>query len=320
MVVIGKTPIKPVTPKAKASPTPHPVARPGAPSLERVDWPGAPAGADLLAVAVLASNKAIAVGVPGAAWIDSKSVSLAPFADGIADAVWAEDASFAVAVGYGGIAHVWNGKSWSEAPTGTDADLHAVWGWHGKTGSRVVYAGGSKGTILALADDGKTWSKMRAPESATISAFAGTAETVWALGQAASGEPADGVILKLDGDHWVDACRELACGGAIYSAWSPGPGDLWTGGAGGELVHYANGQPELLKSGTRGATTAIWGSGPADVFVAGEAGFLLWWNGRSWAPLAVGDDDLRGISGLPSGEAFVVGASGTIRHVVRAPN
>ena len=309
----------------KATPTPRPAkgvaangAHLGTPVLERVQWPAAASGADLLAVAALSSSHSLAVGVPGAAWTDGASVRVAPFPDGIADAVWSDGSDFAVAVGYGGIAYLWNGKTWSAAPTGTDADLHAVWGTT-RGGARVVYAGGAKGTVLSLSAAG-TWTKMSAPENAVVSVFAGAGDKVWAAGQLASGEPSDGVILRLDGDKWVDACHDLACGGAIYAAWASGPDDLWTGGAGGELVHYAGGQPELLRTGTRGAITAIWGTSPSDVFVAGDAGFFLWWNGKAWSPLAVGEDDLRGVSGLPSGEGWVVGANGTIRRITRRAN
>lgn len=289
----------------------------GPPRLEAIPWPGVATGADLLAVAALSSSQAIAVGVPGAVWIDAAkgTVRVAPFSDGIADAIWADGPDFAVAVGYGGIAHLWDGRAWSDAPTGIDADLEAVFGRE-TGGVRQVFAGGSKGTILSLGPEGH-WTKMAAPDNVTISAFSASGDKVWAVGFVPAGDGSDGVILRLDGDRWVDACHDLACDGAIYAVWAAGAGDLWTGGARGELVHYTALQPELLKSGTRATITSIWGTSATDVFVAGNAGFLLHWSGTSWAPLAVGNDDIRAIGGLPTGEAWVVGASGLIRHVVR---
>ncbi len=306
-VTVRKAPI----PRGSVAKPAQGVARATTPLLEPIAWPG---DGDLLGIAALTTSQALAVGVPGAVWIDGSRVRVAPFPDGIADAVWADGPSFAVVVGYGGISHLWNGKTWTAAPTGVDADLHAVWG-RGSGKSRQIFAGGSKGTILSWVDG--AWTRMKAPDSVIVSAFAGAGEKLWAVGQTSGETNSEGAILRLDGDTWVDACKDLACGGAIYAAFAPDANDLWTAGAAGELVHYANGQPELLRSGTRGAITAIWGTGRSDLFVAGDGGFCLHWNGKTWAPLPSSDEDLRAMSGLPNGEAWIAGGAGTIRHVAR---
>lgn len=303
--------------------TPAPVPTPfsGAvraarPAFEPLAWAGAGGAAGaLLGVSVVEDGRAVAVGEAGVLWLDPQP-RVAPLPDGIPHAVWADGASFAVAVGYAGIAYVWEGNTWTKVETGVTSDLHAVWGRR-RGDERVVYAGGAAGVVLALVrgekQRGWRFERMKAPDAAVISAFAGAGNKVWAVGQqSGSGEPADGLVLELAGDTWVDSCPDIACGGAIYGAWAASGDELWTAGIAGELVRYVKGQPEWILTGTREDLTGVWGSGPADVFVIGDGGTCLHHDGKSWMPVPAGDRDLRAIHGSPSGEAWAVGADGTI--------
>lgn len=311
--VVKKTVPKPVAkPIAAPRVTPQPgLARADA-AVEEIAWAGQGTAGSLLGIAAIGPGKAIAVGEPGVLWIDETGVRLAPLPDGIATAIWADGPSFAVAVGYGGASWTWDGTRWTSMPTGVQANLHAVWGRRAGE-QRDVLAGGD-GVVLRLSATG--WIKMTAPEQASISAFAASGASVWAVGEhAGTGEPPDGIILRLQGDRWVDACPDLACGGAIYSAWAASADELWTAGIAGELVRYSGGQAEWIVTGTREDLTSIWGTGIRDLFVAGDGGTVLRWNGVLWTSLGAGESDIRALTGFPSGEAWLVASDATIRHI-----
>lgn len=308
------------TPAPSSEPAPKGLVREA--SLARVRWAGEGAGA-LLDVVAIGPGEALAVGEPGAVRITEggERVDVAPFPDGIATSVWADGASFAVVVGYAGMSYVREGAgAWVAAPTGTDANLSAVWG-RSKNGVREVYAGGARGLLLRW--NGSAWEKLPAPETAQVSRIAGNASWIWALGESGGGgSPGEGVLLRSAGGEFTDACPDLACGGALYDGWSPVQGELWTVGIRGEVVRYTGArlaQAEWIATGTREDLTGVWGTGVSDLFVIGDAGTCLRWDGAVWKPLDAGDRDLRGIDGLPSGEAWIVGADGSIHRVAPPP-
>lgn len=312
---------KPATPVATATPSPIPVtmepapqglARPE-PKIAVIAWAGQGAGA-LLDVSAIGPGEAIAVGEPGVVRIRGDLVEVAPLPDGIPTSVWTDGPGFAVVVGYGGLSYVReNGGAWTAVATGTDADLLAVWG-RSKDGVREVYAAGARGTLLRLA--GSAWEKIGSPESAHLFSISGNAARVWALGESGGGgAPGEGAILRSAGGAFSDACPDLACGGAVYDGWAPVPNELWTAGARGEVVRYAGAQAEWITTGAKEDLTGIWGTGTRDLFVIGDAGTCLHFDGTTWKPLDAGERDLRSIAGLPSGEAWLVGADGAIRHL-----
>ncbi len=279
----------------------------------RIAWPdGTPAGA-LLGISAIGPGRALAVGSPGAAWIDGGSVRVENRAGFVPTAVWAEGARFALAVGYGGTSEMWDGRRWEKVVTGTTADLLALWGRRGP-GRRLVYAAGTRGAILHWS--GGRWQSVPAPEWMTVTALAGDADVRWAVGfRAGSGEPPDGAILTRHEGRWIDACPALACGAAIYAAWTPGGDELWTAGSRGELVRYVGSRSEVIRTGTGEDLLAIWGTGSNDLFVAGASGVLLHGNGTAWERIDAGEVDLRAVDGLPTGEGWVAGEDGTITHL-----
>ena len=305
------------TPVPAAEAAPAGIARAQV-QLTQVRWAGEGAGA-LLDVAAIAPGEALAVGEPGAVWIreGGDKVEVAPFPDGIATAVWADGAAFAAVVGYGGMSYVREGAgAWTAAPTGTEANLTAVWG-RTKNGAREVFAGGERGVLLRW--NGTAWEKLAGPETARVSRIAGNGAWVWAVGESGGGgSPGDGALLRSAGGEFTDACPELACGGAIYDAWSPVQSELWTAGIGGEVVRYTGArlaQAEWIKTGVAEDLTGIWGTGVGDLWIVGDGGTCMRWDGTLWKPVPAGDRDLRGIDGLPSGEGWIVGADGSIRHI-----
>lgn len=307
----ARTPVLATPPSSE--PAPVGLVR-GNASLETIAWAGEGAGA-LLDIAAIGPGVALAVGEQGVVRISGDTVEVSPLPDGIATSVWADGASFAVVVGYGGSSYVReNGGAWTPIATGTDADLLAVWG-RSRDGVREVYAGGAKGTLLRLSES--TWEKVPSPESAHLSGIAGNASWVWAFGElGGGGSPGEGVLLRSAGGAFTDACPDLACGGAIYDGWAPVPGELWTAGARGEVVRYAGAQAEWITVGVQEDLTGIWGTGVRDLFVVGDAGTCFHFDGTAWKKLDAGDGDLRAISGLPTGEAWIVGGDGAIRHVL----
>lgn len=318
----------PAAPVAPPVSTATPVATPAAETapagvsratvtVTRIPWPGEGTAGAILDIAAVAPGEAIAVGQAGVLRIAGGAVEVTPLPSGIATSVWADGADFAVVVGYGGISYARERDgAWTPLPTGTDADLLAVWG-RGSGASRQVFAGGTRGTVLELRDG--AWAKVPAPEPVHVNGFAGNAESLWAIGELGGGN-GEGAILEWNGNAFLDACPQLACGSAVYDGWAPVAGELWTAGARGELVRYAGLHPEWISTAVREDLTGVWGTGTSDVFVIGDAGTCLRFDGTAWAPLPLGTtDDLRAISGLPSGEAWIAGAGGSLLHIAATP-
>ena len=310
------------------------VRRASAPVFERVPWAGT---GTLSAVRAIAPGRAVAVGEPGVVWIGPEGPRVAPFPEGHARAVWAArlpataadepaERPRGLAVGDRGLAWMLDDVEWRRIPTGTEVDLFVVDAVHGPDGRFEAFAAG-EGVFLQLertapADGGAEvlWRFVPAeiPEGVSVRGFAIADGRLVAVGDRIGSAPGEGVVLVRNGSGWIDACPELACGGAIRAAWSPGGDELWTAGP-GEIVRYGNGRAELFPVSRRTAFRALAGSGAGDVFAAGEGGLVLHHDGQAWTPLESPGVTIHAMDALPSGEVWAVGEGGAILHLPPPP-
>jgi hypothetical protein len=126
----------------------------------------------------------------------------------------------------GTVRHLRDGVPLPDDPvqrTGTDADLHDLWG----PAPDRLWAVGERGTVLRF--DGIAWQRVEVPEAAqgvTLYGVWGRGPDVWIVGQRRT-------VLRLRDGAFIAAPREFpdAAGAAetLYSVWGDGA-DVWVGG------------------------------------------------------------------------------------------
>lgn len=187
------------------------------------------------------------------------------------------------------------------------APLNSIWG---TKPDRLFLVGGSlfSGTSAALRWNGVKFEAVLTQGSALLRGVAGTAQQVfavgdadtrqrldpqpegapdvhqigslwavapddvWAVGTLTRGGAVTGVMRHWDGQRWEDRTPRPAPP-ALWSVWAAGPADVWFSGSRGTLLHQT---PEGLAQdsgaraliGTASDLQAVWGIG-ADVWVAG---------------------------------------------------
>ena len=213
--------------------------------------------------------------------------------------VWGASGSDIFVVGLSGTILHYNGSDWSAVDGGTTRDLYDVWG-----SSRTdVYAVGSRGTVLRY--DGADWSSVDSGTTETLRGIAGTsASDVFLVGDF-------GTVLHFDGQAW--ATMETGTTADLSGVWANSPSDVFAVGENGTILHYDGSDWSGMASGTDRHLSDAWGSSAEDVYVAGEIGVILHYDGTGWTI-----DDLetkesyKGIWGASGSDVFAVGDYGSI--------
>jgi hypothetical protein len=158
--------------------------------------------------------------------------------------------------------------------TGTTEDLYGVWG---TSSNAVVAVGGTPmplpGKGLILRYDGKTWSRMEAPDSPFLAGVWGASPNdVFAVG-------VNLAILHFNGRAWMamPANSPLAAGSPnlLTRVWGGGPDDVYAAGFDGVLLHYDGRAWAPVQTGTTESLGAPFGFPSREVFVAGGGGTIL---------------------------------------------
>lgn len=101
---------------------------------------------------------------------------------------WEDGGAQVVAVGFGGVVAVSDGRSWTRVESGTSADLHAV--WHDAATASLV-AVGNEGVALLSRDGGRHWEPVPTHQASPLTDVFGDGQgTILAVGE-------DGVVLSL---------------------------------------------------------------------------------------------------------------------------
>jgi photosystem II stability/assembly factor-like uncharacterized protein len=150
--------------------------------------------------------------------------------------------------------------------------------------------------------------------------WAADASTAWAVGY-------DGQAFVFDASASSDAgaprwgAQNSNTRDDLEGVWGSGPNDVWAVGRSGTMRHTAKGAATwtVVPSATARDLHAVWGSGPNDVWAVGDDGTILHYDGKAWAPAALGlaDGDrptsLLGIWGSGPDDVWIVG-EGLLLH------
>jgi hypothetical protein len=212
-----------------------------------------------------------------------------------------------VAGGAGTVLH-WNGARWSATPTGTRANLRALWG----ASSADLWAAGS-GTLLRW--NGSAWASWPAPDApGVVENFYGldgsSADDVWLAGDA---------VFRWNGASWAQVPGATGVDGLSVAA----PGDVWATRWNGDVVRWQGSGWTTVHSGPA-LLTSIWAASATDVWVGcaswlDGSGGLLHFDGDSWTKLTSLDGtSLEGTSPVVSGsgpdDVWVVTGGGLVFH------
>ncbi len=239
----------------------------------------------------------------------------------------------------------YDGTRWTAAtpPSGMDS-LDRV--WIDPNGDVWTLGPNSQGGSRLYRHRGATWQGWEMPEGAGISdlTFA-TADDGWAGSSVG--------ILHWDGSSWTVEYRDQplwsvsAAGGQVWAvglndtivqrsgpgAWSRqrggpttatlygvapvSPDEAWAVGADGTFLHEISGTWTLLPPAPTlySSFYDVAMRTPSDGYAVGD-GMIAHWNGSAWSLVATPATALLGVTLLPDGTAWAVGAQGAIWHEV----
>ena len=277
--------------------------------------------ATLHAVTHRSNGELIAVGdsstilhyTPGSGWSEANSAGSVSLRS-----VWAtpggEGVEGAMAVGTKGSLYRYSGDSWvTEQIAAGDVTLHAVMG-----AGEMRFAVGTGGTISVKKNANAAWqgATSNMTDSWDLHGLAGIAEDdVKAFGD-------HGTIVGFDGEKWSievvagpgNVTVDLAAG---IAGESESGETVWMGLAadGGGLLHDGSGWVDMTTRPTSGLR-ALAGSSRDQLWGCGPGGLLMASTEQGWTAVDSGtQQDLNDLVVQDTGEAYVVGASGTLLHV-----
>jgi len=123
-------------------------------------------------------------------------------------ALWGAAPNRVFAVGTGGTILTYDGAVWHSQASGVTETLNGVWG----TSATDVYAVGTKGTLLHY--DGMQWTLLNSGTSEDLFAITGTSDQLFAVGNNAT-------IVRYDGTRWSSQSAPIAID--LRSVWAASP-------------------------------------------------------------------------------------------------
>lgn len=220
------------------------------------------------------------------------------------------------AVGAGGKALRWDGKTVTELVTGVTGDLHGVWA----SRAEDVWAVGDEGRILHF--DGKRW--MQTPSGMSdrvlFGVWGSAPDDVWAVGgalefvnAAENLEGRSGTVLHWNGRAWTVEVPSAKAG--LVSVWGSGAKDVYAAGTGGAVLRYDGQTWSELPRRTSKTWWHMWGRSASDVWAVGEGGSVLRFDGRRWSSTySRPSDDLLGLHRVGPRDVWAVGMAGSVLH------
>lgn len=217
-------------------------------------------------------------------------------------ALWGAGAKDIWAAGLGGTLLHWDGSRWS-AVSATTEHLTSLWG----SGPTNIWAGGNGGTLLRW--NGTAWNKVASGTTERIEKLGGTAANdVWATVETAA------EILHFDGTAWskVLTPQVPTPEKMLRSLWASGPNDVWAGQNSRQGLRWDG--RVWQKQTAHVPFLTLWGAAADDIW--GLGGYLpdvlKRWNGTSWVSSTppqwtVGYvEQLWGLHGTASSDVWVV--------------
>ena len=215
--------------------------------------------------------------------------------------VWGTSSSDVFAVGSGGVILHYDGNSWTSMPSGTASDLYGVWG----SSSSDVFVAGTAGAVLHY--DGQSWNPTSSiSKSDYFDIWESPSSEVFAVGSG-------GGILHYDGKTWSVMTSGTAT--VLYGVWGSSSSDVFAVGGRGTILHYDGNKWSAMTSGTTSELSGVWGRPSSDVVTVGTSGAILHYDGKKWSTMTSGTvSDIYGVWGSSSSDVFAVGSNGVILH------
>ncbi len=168
---------------------------------------------------------------------------------------------------------------------------------------------GSGGDALALAYDGKAWSRVAANTDATLWWVAAVGSEVWAVGER-------GTVLR--GGAQGLAPVSVPTTTTLYGVWGSPQGNVWLVGGEPDLSGVVlrgtadGGWVDLTPPASSSALFKVWGAADDDVWICGQTGALWHWNGTALAAVDahVGRATLFTVAGRSANDVYAVGGQG----------
>ena len=225
-------------------------------------------------------------------------------------AVAAASETFAVAVGEGGLALRWDGRTWVADDTGAGRTLRGVWASRptvplSKPSPRA-WAVGDGGVIVGWKDG--AWSLVTGGDGATLRAVASSYDGyAFAVGDG-------GALWHRQGKEW-ERFGTVGGGRRLDAAWMSADGALGVAAGQGGAVAVLHKGEGWASSTVPGAPDlhGAWGRDAKGAWVVGDGGFIARYDGDRWTRESSGTTTrLRAVSGDEAGRVFAVGDGGVV--------
>ena len=213
--------------------------------------------------------------------------------------------------GKGALLMHWDGRSFSELPTGQDRSLWWIWG---TADASTLWMVGDGGTVLRRRG-GRIEAIPTDTSSTLFGVWGASPDEVWIVG----GEPGPegtekDLILHWDGQRMVRETLPAPRGTTLLKIWGASRDDIWVGGEGGTLWHRtANGwEDRSAEVETFYTLNSVHGCSANEVYAVGGQ-VIFRWDGARWSHVAEAEQLISGsVVGVSCGEAavVVVGAGG----------
>ncbi|HEY5946284.1 MAG TPA: PPC domain-containing protein, partial [Kofleriaceae bacterium] len=214
------------------------------------------------------------------------------------NAVWGSDPNNVFAVGAGGTILHFDGTQWSAMTSNTTATLFGVWG----SAPNVVFAVGAAGMIVRF--NGTSWTPTT-ESTYELHGISGTSSLVLAVGKS-------GTVLRYDGASWT---RMTTPGSShIYAVLVRGSNAFAVGQNGTVWRLDSTGWNNLPQTLTTYDLLSIWSSSDTDVFIGGGYGRLLHYDGTFVEHDPGSARSITGLWGVSPDHVFGVTQGGTVQE------
>jgi hypothetical protein len=217
-------------------------------------------------------------------------------------AVWGTGPSDIWTAGELGVALHWDGRAWTQPPTGTTQSLRAIWG----LSANEVWVVGNGGTILFW--DGMRFSAQTSGTSESLYGIGGRPGAFWAVGSG-------GKILRNNGASWSGELSGTTS--ALYAVWSSALNNAWIAGQSGTACHYGGSSWTCSREFSAASNAiALTGTGKDNIWMLGSMAEAWQWNGTAWAarPRGASASTIFSAIALSPTNIWAVGQSTTALH------
>lgn len=213
---------------------------------------------------------------------------------------WGPMASQVWAVGTGGTILRWNGSAWESTQSGTQSDLHSVYG----AGENTAFAVGSEGVITRW--DGSAWRAAAGLGTDLNGVWMASETRGFAVGDA-------GTLLTFDGSVWTPQTPPTMEG--LNAVFGFSDTDVFAVGERGTVLRFDGTTWRALPFPLTTDLNGVWGASNDAVWLVGDQDSIFLWDGTEFQTIAGSSPQpLRGVWGRSATEVYAYGNAGRVRR------